>query len=70
MDPMCNLWFDCPIERLLSNPKNADTPRTEDQRYKDRNYMQYSTSFWYDKVVKYSLRKSPEENLKFRPIKR
>lgn len=68
MDPMCNLWFDCSIEQILSDPKIADTTRTEDQRYKDRNYMQYSTSFWYSKVVKYALRKSPEESLKFRTI--
>ena len=76
LDPTCNLWFEHSIDKLISDPKNADTVRDEDQRYKERNYGQYSTSFWYERVTQYRIKKSPKDKAQFRtarqmiPIKR
>ena len=70
LDPMANLCFNYSIEELIQNPELSNINRKKDSRYIARNYDLYSTSQWYEKVVKYCVRGQLKEKPRYKNVGR
>lgn len=53
LDPCVNMIIPKNIKDVLHNPDYSNVERITDNRYNSRNYQNYSTSFFYNKVFKY-----------------
>jgi hypothetical protein len=53
LDAMANVCLPHPLRDLLARPTLADTERSQDERYRERGYELYATSFWYERVARY-----------------
>jgi SAM-dependent methyltransferase len=67
VDAMAGVQFPWSIDQLLTDPGLADLPRDRDERYDDRGYDLYATSFWYERVRRVSVRR-PGEDVLYEPV--
>src|SRR5207248_172661 len=56
-DPMAGVWFEASLADLLADPSLADVERERDERYSERGYDLYATSFWYSRVRRVAIRR-------------
>jgi SAM-dependent methyltransferase len=66
-DPMSNVRFAWSLPELLANPSRADSEHEPDDRWRERGYDLYATSFWYERVVAVAIREEPFEDQRFFP---
>jgi SAM-dependent methyltransferase len=60
LEPTANIVFPYALEELLAQPALADQFSRDDERWVQRRYDLYATSFWYERVVRYARRRRPE----------
>lgn len=58
-DPMTNAQYPHSFMDLLKDPSKATGTDRPDERYAERGYHLYDTAFWYERVVKYTVRRDP-----------
>lgn len=58
LDPMANTCIPHSLDQLLLKPQLADDYANRDDRCKERGYDLYNTSFWYERVARFAIRRN------------
>jgi hypothetical protein len=59
-DPMANVVLPHSLRALLHDPALAVADGERDSLYEERGYALYASPFWYERVVRYALRRNPK----------
>lgn len=65
VDAMANSLIPFGFAELLQQPGLAKPKEHPDRRYQERTYQLYDTDFWYRRVFRYAIRKSPKQKIIF-----
>jgi hypothetical protein len=68
-DPMAGVRFAHPLADLLRSPSLAQAEPVLEARYRERGYDLYATEQWYGRVTGVSVKRHPQDVLRYRPLR-